>query len=120
MLETFRALSEPSRLQIVDLLFREPLPVGAVAERLGIRQPQASKHLRALSDAGLVEVRPEAQRRIYALRAQPFEEIDHWLKRYRSLFEEQFERLDAVLEELQASRKPAKEKARPVRRRRRR
>ena len=120
MLETFRALAEPSRLQIVDLLFREPLPVGAVAERLGIRQPQASKHLRALSDAGLVEVRPEAQRRIYALRAQPFQEIEHWLERYRSLFEEQFERLDAVLEELQASKKLVKEKAKPVRRRSRR
>ena len=120
MLETFRALAEPSRLQIVALLFREPLPVGAVAERLGIRQPQASKHLRALSGAGLVEVRPDAQRRIYALRAQPFQAIDHWLKRYRSLFEEQFERLDEVLEELQASKKPVKEKAKPARRRLRR
>ena len=120
MLETFRALAEPSRLEIVDLLFREPLPVGAVAERLGIRQPQASKHLRALSDAGLVEVRPTAQRRIYALRAHAFQEIDHWLERYRSLFEEQFERLDAVLEELQTSKKPVKEKAKPVRRRPRR
>lgn len=120
MLETFRALAEPSRLQIVGLLFREPLPVGAVAERLGIRQPQASKHLRALSDAGLVEVRPDAQRRIYALRAQPFREIDHWLERYRSLFEEQFERLDEVLDELLASKKLVKEKARPARRKLRR
>src|SRR5438309_10849321 len=120
MLETFRALAERSRLQIIDLLLREPLPVGAVAERLGIRQPQVSKHLKALSDAGLLEVRPDAQRRIYALRSQPFQAIDHWLERYRSLFEEQFERLDTVLEELQASRKPKKEKAKPVRRRRRR
>src|SRR5215472_10444881 len=116
MLETFRALAEPSRLQILDLLFREPLPVGAVAERLGMRQPQASKHLRALSDAGLVEVRPEAQRRIYTLRAQPFQEIDRWLERYRSLFEEQFERLDAVLEELQASTKPINTK--PIKKKR--
>jgi DNA-binding transcriptional ArsR family regulator len=118
MLETFRALAEPSRLQIVDLLFREPLPVGTVAERLRMRQPQASKHLRALSDAGLVEVRPEAQRRIYALRAQPFRDIDHWLERYRSLFEEQFERLDAVLEELQANNKPVKKKFKSAQQRR--
>jgi DNA-binding transcriptional ArsR family regulator len=120
MLETFRALAEPSRLQIVDLLFREPLPVGAVAERLEMRQPQASKHLRALSNAGLVEVRREAQRRIYTLRAQPFHEINHWLERYRSLFEEQFERLDAVLEELQASKKPVKKKPKSAQRRLRR
>jgi DNA-binding transcriptional ArsR family regulator len=118
MLDSFRALAEPSRLQIIDLLFREPLPVGTVADRLGIRQPQASKHLRVLSDAGLVEVRPDAQRRIYALRAQPFQEIDRWLERYRSLFEEQFERLDQVLEELQASKKPVKEKPKPARRQR--
>src|SRR5215469_13373198 len=117
MLATFRALAESSRLQIVDLLFREPLPVGAVAERLGIRQPQASKHLRALSDAGLVEVRPDAQRRIYALRAQQFQAIDHWLERYRSLIEEQFERLNEVWEELKGSKKRVKEKAKPARRR---
>lgn len=117
MLETFKSLAEPSRLQIVDLLFREPLPVGVVAERLGIRQPQASKHLRALSDSGLVEVRQDAQRRIYGLRAQPFRELNDWLERYRSLWQEQFERLDEVLEELQATKKPTKE--RPTRRSRR-
>ena len=114
MLDTFRALAEPSRLQIVDLLLHEPLPVGIVAERLGMRQPQASKHLRALSDSGLVEVRPDAQRRIYALRSQPFLEIEDWLARYRSLWEEQFERLDQVLEELQASKKLRKEKPTPA------
>jgi DNA-binding transcriptional ArsR family regulator len=119
MLETFRALAEPGRLQIVGLLLREPLPVGVVAERLGMRQPQASKHLRALSDCGLVEVRPAAQRRIYALRAEPFREIDAWLERYRSLFEEQFQRLDQVLEEMQASQSSKKEKSRRVRRTRR-
>jgi DNA-binding transcriptional ArsR family regulator len=115
VLETFRALADPSRLQIIDLLLREPLPVGTIAERLCIRQPQASKHLRALGDAGLVEVRPDAQRRIYALRAQPFQEIDGWLERYRGVFEEQFERLDQVLEELQASKKPIEEKTKPTR-----
>jgi DNA-binding transcriptional ArsR family regulator len=118
VLETFRALADPSRLQIVDLLLREPLSVGTVAERLSIRQPQASKHLRALSEAGLVEVHPDAQRRIYALRAQPFQEIDGWLERYRNNFEEQFERLDRVFEELQVGKKPNKEKVKTKRRRR--
>jgi len=116
MLEMFRALAEPSRLQIVDLLLSQPLPVGSVAERLGIRQPQASKHLRALTAAGLLDVRQDAQRRIYALRAQPFQQMYQWLERYRSRFEEQFERLDGVLEELKAG-KPVKEKSRPSKRR---
>lgn len=119
MLEAFRALAEPSRFQIVELLSRESLPVGAIAERLGFRQPQASKHLRALSDAGLVEVRSEAQRRICTLRAQPFQETGRWLARYRSLFEEQFERLDAVLAELQTNKKKSKEKGAARRRLRR-
>ncbi|WP_321470941.1 metalloregulator ArsR/SmtB family transcription factor [uncultured Paludibaculum sp.] len=116
MLETFRALAEPSRLQIVDLLFREPLPVGEVARRLGLRQPQASKHLHALGASGLVEVRADAQRRIYALRAQPFRELDAWLERYRALWEEQFERLDQVLRELQAEQSPVQNTAKPARR----
>ena len=117
MFETFKALAEPSRLQIVDLLVREPLAVGIVAKRLGMRQPRASKHLRALRDSGLVEVRPCAQSRIYALRPQPFREIEAWLERYRSLWEEQFERLDQVLEELQESKKALNEKSKPCRRR---
>lgn len=118
MLETFRALAEPSRLQIIDLLLSGPLAVGEVVDQLGIRQPQASKHLRVLAESGLVEVHPDAQRRVYALRAQPLQELDLWLQRYRRLWEEQFERLDHVLEELQAKQKSTKEKTESVRRRR--
>ncbi len=114
MLETFRALADPSRLQIVALLLCEPLSVGTIAERLRIRQPQASKHLRTLSDAGLVEVHPDAQRRIYALRAQSFRDLDSWLERYRRGFEQQFERLDHVLEDLQVNAKNIKEQTNPA------
>jgi DNA-binding transcriptional ArsR family regulator len=116
MLDTFRALAEPSRLQIVELLSSGPVSVGAVADRLGMRQPQASKHLRVLSEAGLVEVRPDAQRRIYALRPQPLKDLDMWLNRYRSMWEEQFQRLDQVLEELQATAKPARQEKKRTRR----
>ena len=118
MIEIFRALAEPSRLQIVDLLLKGPLSVGEVGDQLGIRQPQASKHLHVLAESGLVEVQPDAQRRIYTLRAQPLQELDLWLQRYRRLWEEQFERLDAVLEALQAKQKSRKERTKPVRRRR--
>jgi DNA-binding transcriptional ArsR family regulator len=73
MLETLRALAEPSHFQIVELLLKGPRPVGDVVDHLGISQPQASKHLGILSDAGLVGVREDAQRRIYALRPEPLE-----------------------------------------------
>src|SRR5438132_11835495 len=84
MMETFRSLAEPNRFQIVELLLDGPRPVGDLVDRLGLRQPQVSKHLRVLSDAGLVDVRVDAQRRIYALRPAPFQELEVWLERYRS------------------------------------
>ena len=98
---TFSALAEPNRLQIVELLRRRPLPVGQIAERLRMRQPQVSKHLRVLSDAGLVDVRPVAQQRIYGLRAEGLKELDDWLEGYRRLWGERFEQLDDVLRDLQ-------------------
>jgi DNA-binding transcriptional ArsR family regulator len=100
MLETFRALAEPNRFQIVELLRDGPCPVGDMVHRLGLRQPQVSKHLRVLSDAGLVDVRVDAQRRIYALRPAPLQELEVWLERYRRLWEENFQRLDALLDDL--------------------
>jgi DNA-binding transcriptional ArsR family regulator len=98
---TFGALAEPNRLQIVELLRHRPLAVGQIAERLRMRQPQVSKHLRVLSEAGLVQVRPLAQQRIYALRGEALRELDTWLERYRRLWGGRFDRLDDVLEELQ-------------------
>jgi DNA-binding transcriptional ArsR family regulator len=97
MRETLSALAEPNRLQIVELLRAKPRAVGEIAERLGLRQPQVSKHLRVLSEAGLVEVRPFAQQRIYSLRAEPFKELDVWLERYRRVVEDRFGRLDEIL-----------------------
>jgi len=97
---TFSALAEPNRLQIVELLRHRPLPVGQIAERLRMRQPQVSKHLRVLSDAGLVQVRPVAQQRIYGLRAAGLKELDDWLEGYRRLWDERFEQLDDVLRDL--------------------
>jgi DNA-binding transcriptional ArsR family regulator len=100
MIATLRALAEPNRLHIVELLRDGPRPVGDMAHRLRLRQPQVSKHLRVLRDAGLVDVRVDAQRRIYALRPAPLQELEMWLERYRRLWEGNFQRLDALLDEL--------------------
>lgn len=105
MLETFRALAEPNRFQIVELLLDGPRPVGDLAERLHLRQPQVSKHLRVLSEAGLVEARVDAQRRIYALRPAPLKELEAWIERYRRIWEGSFQRLDELLEEMSANKK---------------
>ncbi|MFI5272854.1 MAG: ArsR/SmtB family transcription factor [Ktedonobacterales bacterium] len=101
MLTTLGALAEPNRLHIVELLRNGPRSVGEIVERLGLRQPQVSKHLRVLSDAGLVEVHPVAQQRIYQLRPEPFHELDAWLESYRHVWEARFDRLETYLYDVQ-------------------
>ncbi len=110
MIETLRALAEPNRFQIVELLLNGPRPVGDMVQHLRLRQPQVSKHLRVLSDAGLVDVRVDAQRRIYALRPEPLQELEGWLEKYRRLWEGNFQRLDALLEELKNDERRTKAK----------
>ena len=105
MMETLRALAEPNRFQIVELLRKGPRPVGDLVDRLGLRQPQVSKHLRVLNDAGLVEVRVDAQRRIYTLRPAPLRELEEWVERYRQLWEGNFQRLDALLGQMKTQAK---------------
>lgn len=86
-------LAEPRRREILDLLRTGERPVGELVERLTLSQPAVSKHLKVLREAGLVEVRQEAQRRWYRLRPEPLTEIDDWLEPYRRLWNE---RLDAL------------------------
>lgn len=100
---TLSALSEPNRLQIVELLREGPLTVGEIADRLQIRQPQASKHLRVLSEAGIVTVQADANRRIYHLRAEPFKQLDAWLESYRKMWEERLDSLEDYLKAMQES-----------------
>jgi DNA-binding transcriptional ArsR family regulator len=98
MIATFAALAEPNRLRIVDLLRKGPRPVGEIGDRLRIRQPQVSKHLRVLKEAGLVDVRPDAQRRLYELRPQPLVELDEWLAPYRRYWNEKLDALERHLD----------------------
>jgi DNA-binding transcriptional ArsR family regulator len=78
---------------MLDTLARGPATAGELAALLPIARPGASRHLRVLREAGLVEVRQQAQRRVYALRPEPLAEVDEWLNRYRALWEQ---RLDAL------------------------
>ncbi|UQN09824.1 helix-turn-helix transcriptional regulator [Deinococcus sp. QL22] len=103
---TLSALAEPTRLHIIELLRQGPFTVGEIALRLQIRQPQASKHLRVLSDAGLVEAEAIANRRIYRLRVQPFQDLDDWIGSYRSLWADRFDQLDTHLQRLQQPNSP--------------
>ena len=94
------ALSEPHRFEIVELLRTGPRPVNDIVGRLGLRQSQVSQHLKVLKESGLVAIEPRAQQRFYGLRAKPLKELHDWLDRYRLLWEERFEQLDGLIDEL--------------------
>jgi DNA-binding transcriptional ArsR family regulator len=95
----FAVLAEPTRRDILDLLRDGERPVGELVRDLRMSQPAVSKHLRVLRDAGLVEVRADAQRRLYRLSPAPLAEIDEWLAPYRSLWGRSLDRLGDHLEE---------------------
>ena len=88
-----RALADESRRTVLEALVNGEATAGELAALLPIARPGVSRHLRVLREAGLVEVRQQAQRRIYGLRPQPLAEVDEWLGRYRALWEQ---RLDAL------------------------
>ena len=99
MTSTFDVLAEPTRRRILDLLRDDERPVGDLVARLDLSQPGVSKHLRVLRDAGLVEVRHDAQRRLYRVRAEPLAEIDAWLAPYRRMWAGTLDALERHLDE---------------------
>ena len=99
MISTFDVLAEPTRRRILDLIRDEERPVNELVATLAISQPGVSKHLRVLREAGLVEVRTDAQRRLYRVRPEPLAEIDAWLAPYRRLWAKRLDDLERHLDE---------------------
>jgi DNA-binding transcriptional ArsR family regulator len=100
MATTFEVLAEPRRREILDLLRAGERPVGELVDALSLSQPAVSKHLKVLRDAGLVEVRHDAQRRWYRLRPGPLAEVDAWLAPYRDLWRDRLDALEAHLDQM--------------------
>ena len=98
MASAFEVLAEGRRREILDLLRAGERPVGELVDALELSQPAVSKHLRVLREAGLVEVRQDAQRRWYRLRPAPLAEIDAWLEPYRDLWRGRLDALEAHLD----------------------
>jgi DNA-binding transcriptional ArsR family regulator len=99
MAATFDVLAEPNRRRILELLLAQERPVTELVGHLKITQPTVSKHLRILRQAGLVEVRSEAQRRVYRVRGEPLRELYEWLQPYRQLWETHLDKLQKHLDE---------------------
>ncbi len=98
MTSTFEVLAEESRRRILDALVEGERPVGDLVETLALSQPAVSKHLKVLREAGLVESRIDAQRRIYRVRAEPLREVDVWLAPYRRQWAARLTALERHLE----------------------
>ncbi len=96
-------LAEPSRRRLLDLLRGGELAVGDLVDEMGLSQPTVSKHLRVLREAGLVEVRADAQRRLYRIRPEPLIELDSWLEPYRQLWNDHLDLLARHLDDTRTS-----------------
>ena len=105
---TFSALADPTRRAILARLATGEASVQELSEPFEMSQPAISKHLKVLERAGLISVDIDAQRRPRRLELKRLEEAVDWIERYREIFEQNYQRLDALLEELKA--KPAKRK----------
>jgi DNA-binding transcriptional ArsR family regulator len=98
--DAFNAVAEPRRRQILDELRGGEQPVGALVRRLGLGQPQVSKHLRVLREVGAVEVRDEGRQRLYRINGEALRPIHDWVASFERLWEDRFEAFDDLLEEL--------------------
>ena len=81
--QLFHALSDPARLRIVEVMKTGEWAVGDIVERMEIHQSGVSRHLRILTEAGIVQMRPDGQRRLYSLREEAFDQLEAWLAGYR-------------------------------------
>jgi DNA-binding transcriptional ArsR family regulator len=116
----FEVLAQPNRRRILDLLRVQERPVGELVTALRVSQPAVSKHLRVLRDAGRVDVRVDAQRRVYRVRTEPLEALDEWLQPYRALWSSRLDALERHLDVMDEPKtKTTGKEARHVRRSRR-
>lgn len=110
-IHVFQALADPTRRRIVEVLRAGEQQVGDVVAKAGIHQSGVSRHLRILSEAGFVAMRPDGQRRLYALKPEPFRELDEWLTQYRKLWEARLDHFGAALERKQKTVRRAKKRS---------
>jgi DNA-binding transcriptional ArsR family regulator len=107
-IDMFQTLADPTRRRVVEALRFGERQVGDIVEEAGIHQSGVSRHLRILSEAGFVSMRPDGQRRLYALKPEPFRELDDWLAQYRGLWEQRLDRFGEALEARRKNRNPRK------------
>ena len=101
--QIFQALADPVRLRIVESILSEERAVSDIVERMDIHQSGVSRHLRILADAGLVQMRPDGQKRLYSLRKEGFVQLEAWMQGYRHHWEARLDRFGLALKRHQAA-----------------
>lgn len=102
-LSLFQALADPARLRIVEAMKSGECAVGDIVERMDIHQSGVSRHLRILAESGIVQMRPNGQKRLYSLRKEAFEQLEAWVVGYRGHWEARLDRFGAALERRQVA-----------------
>ena len=104
-LKLFQALADPARLRIVEAMKSGECAVGDIVERMDIHQSGVSRHLHILAEAGIVQMRPDGQKRLYCLRKEAFDQLEVWVAGYRRHWEARLDRFGAALERTRAAAK---------------
>ncbi len=105
-IRVFQALCDPARLRIVEAMGSGECAVSDIVERMDIHQSGVSRHLRILTEAGIVQMRPQGQRRLYSLRKEAFDRLETWVAKYRTHWEARLDRFGSALEKNRALAKP--------------
>jgi DNA-binding transcriptional ArsR family regulator len=105
-LNLFQALADPARLRIVEVMKSGEVAVGDIVERMEIHQSGVSRHLRILAEAGIVQMRPDGQKRLYSLRKAAFDELEAWVSDYRRHWEARLDRFGAALKRRRVAEPP--------------
>ena len=108
--DVFQAIADPTRREIINLIAYQSLNLNAIAENFHVSRPAISQHIKVLTECGLIIIKKQGRERYCEARLQQLNEVSEWIERYRRLWDEQFEALDEVLEELKAKEKKKKKR----------
>ena len=103
--DVFQAIADPHRRTILDLLARQPLPINGLAEHFAISRPAVSRHVKILAECGLIEIRKQGRERYCEVQPEKLDEVSEWIEQYRQTWEQRFDRLDELLQEMQKKEK---------------
>jgi DNA-binding transcriptional ArsR family regulator len=99
--DVFQAIADPHRRDILALLARRPLPISRIAGHFPISRPAVSKHVKILVECGLIEIRKRGRERVCEVQPEKLNEVSAWIEQYQQLWEQRFDRLDELLQEMQ-------------------